>query len=183
MYTSTIILLFTTDSTKLSTVPHAWTMYRCMCLKYINGLCCKFIAGQRPCPGAQPPCASTQQPTLIALVPQPCNQALLQANTQQAVCPQALSDTRLIASSTGSLNSIITPCQQQNLMRPSSTEDYSYPNLRLQLQDYNNQQHVSDDGYVIVQPDQCVQGNTQVEENVCTDVENCGPRGAMDDTL
>ena len=64
-------------------------------------------------------------------------------------------------------------------MRPSSTEDYSYPNLRLQLQEHHNP-HTSD-GYIIVQPDQCVRENTQ--ENVCADMENCGPRGAMDDTL
>ena len=136
------------------------------------------VVGQRPCPGIQPPCASSQQPALIALVP-PCNQALPQANTQ-AGCQTALSD-RLMASSMESLNSITTLCQQQNLMRPSSTdhEDYSYPNLRLQLQEHHNQ-HTSD-GYIIVQPDQSVQEN--IQENVCADTENCGPRGAMDDTL
>lgn len=134
------------------------------------------VVGQRPCPGIQPPCASSQQPTLVALVP-PCNQALLQASTQAG--RQTTLSNRLIASSTESLNSITTLCQQQNLMRPSSTEDYSYPNLRLQLQEHHNQ-HTSD-GYIIVQPDQSVRENTQ--ENVCADTENCGPRGAMDDTL
>ena len=143
---------------------------------------CSFlltIVGQQSCPGIQSPCTSTQQPTLIpvALVPS-TNQALLQA-TAQAGYPNTPRSDRLIASSTESLNSIITPCQQHTLMRPSSTdhEDYSYPNLRLQ----HHNQHTSD-GYVIVQPDLCVRENTQ-DNATCADVESCGARGAMDDTL
>jgi hypothetical protein len=89
-----------------------------------------------------------------------------------------------MASSTESLNSIITPCQRQNLMRPSSTDDYSYPNLRLQLQEHHNQR--TSDGYIVVQPDQSVRENTQdlyVCANTLNTSENSGPRGAMDDTL
>ena len=83
-----------------------------------------------------------------------------------------------MASSTESLSSIITPCQQQNLMRPSSTDHYSYPNLRLQLQ---NQR--TSDGYIIVQPDQSVRESAQESAYVCAETEICGARGAMDDTL
>lgn len=136
-----------------------------------------FLAGQQRCLGSrlpQAPCTSSQQPTLIALVP-PCNQTLLQDSTEAGYL-KAL--PLAIASSTESLNSIITPCQQQNVRRTSSNEDYTYPNLRIQLQEHN--QHTSD-GYVIVQPDHSVRES--IHENECTDTENCGLRGAMDDTL
>ena len=153
-----------------------------MYLDMITALCSSnqpyCFVGQQPCHGSHlPPCTSSQQPTLIALVP-PCNQPLLQDSTQ-AVCVKPLSEIpRAIVSSTESLNSII-PCQQQNVIRTTSTEDYSYPNLRVQLQEHHNQ-HTTD-GYVIVQPDHSVRGSTN--ENECIDMEHCGPRGAMDNTL
>ena len=109
-----------------------------------------------------------------------CDQSLLSQATQ-AASQRTLSE-RLMASSTESLNGVITPCQQQNLMRPSSTDDYSYPNLRLQpLQEHQN--HRTSDGYIIVQPDQSVRENTQDDAYVCAETEICGARGAMDDTL
>lgn len=137
-------------------------------------------AGQRrPCPGSQlqPPCAG-QQPTLVALVP-PCNQALLQASTYGG-SQKTLSDRGTPSTESYSSNS---PCQQQiQLTRPSSTEDYSYPRLRMQLQEQDNQ-HTSD-GYIIVQPDHFIQDRNDTEENACAaDKESNGPRGAMDDTL
>lgn len=125
-----------------------------------------FCAGQRPCPGSELlPCTSSQQSTLITLIPT-FNQALLQDSTK-AGCLKQLSDVALpIISSTESMNSI-TSCQQQNLMHTSSSEDYSYPNLRVQLQEHHI--YGTYDGYVIVQPDHSVWQS--------------GPRGAMEDTL
>ena len=66
-------------------------------------------------------------------------------------------------------------------MTSTDTDAYSYPNLRLALQERNSQR--TSDGYIVVQPDHYVQNNSR--ENIVTDTaaEQRGPRGLLDHTL